>query len=78
MSEKIVMDIFYRYDIDLEDDNSLDFEHVLEKALVMVQRSKCLADFIRNRNNDLIDKHTGLQEKRPTALNTVEPFTLSA
>ncbi len=72
------MEIFYRYDIDLEDDGSLDFEDILEKALMLVKRSKCLADFIRDRENDLIDKHTGLEEKRPNAPNTVEPFTLSA
>ena len=69
------MEIFYRYDIDLEDDGSLDFEDVLEKALVLVKRSKCQVDFIRDRENDLIDKHTGLEEKCPNASNTFEPFT---
>ncbi len=42
------MEIFYRYDIDLEDDDSLDFDDVLEKALVLVKRSKYLADFIQD------------------------------
>lgn len=55
LPEKIVMEIFYRYDIDLEDDDSLDFENVLEKAIVLVKRSKCLADFIQDRETDLID-----------------------
>ncbi len=69
------MEIFYRYDIDLEDNNSLDFNDILEKALVLVKHSKCLADFIRDKENDLIDKHTGLEKKRPNTPNTVESFT---
>ena len=44
LPERIVMEIFYRYDIDLEDDDSLDFGDLLEKALALVKRSKCLAD----------------------------------
>ena len=78
LPERIVMEIFYRYDIDLEDDDSLNFDDVLEKALILVKRSKCLEDFIRDRENDLIDKHTGLEEKRPNAPNTVESFTYPA
>ena len=77
LPERILMEIFYRYDINLDEDG-LDFENVLENGLVLVKRSKCLVDFIRDRENDLIDKHTGLEEKRPNAPNTVEPFTLSA
>ncbi len=52
----------------MEDNDSLDFDDVLEKARVLVKRSKCLADFIQDRENDLIDKYTGLEEKRPNAL----------
>ncbi len=78
LPKKIVMEIFYWYDIDLEDDNSLDFDDILEKALVLVKRSNYLADFIWDRENDLINKHTGLEEKHPNASNTIESFTYPA
>lgn len=47
------MEIFYRYDINLEDDNSLDFENLLEKKLVLVKRKNFLADFIWDKEIDL-------------------------
>lgn len=73
-----MIEIFYCYDIDLKDNNSLDFEDVLEKVFVLLKCSKCLADFIWDRKTDLIDKHTGLEEKHSNNPNTVVPFTLSA
>ena len=32
------MEIFYRYDTDLEDDNCLDFRDLLERVLVLFKR----------------------------------------
>ena len=40
------MEIFYCYDIDLEDDDSLDFKDLLKRALVIVRRGKFLADLL--------------------------------
>ena len=73
-----MMEIFYHYDIDLEDDDSLDFGNLLEKALVLVKRRKCLADFIRDKETGLVNKHTEPQEKLPTTPNNFEPFTYPA
>ncbi len=56
LPERILMEIFYQYDIDLEDDDSLDFEDVLEKALVLVKRRKFLADLIQDKMTDLVNK----------------------
>ncbi len=63
LPERIVMEIFYQYDIDLEDDDSLDFEDVLEKALVLVKRRKFLADFIQDKMTDLVNKYAEPQVK---------------
>ena len=75
LPERVAMEIFYRYDIDLEDDDGLDFGDLLEKALVLVRRRKYLADFIREKETDLVNKYTDSQEKVPTGPNIVEPFT---
>lgn len=42
------MEIFYCYDTDLEDDDSLDFGIYWKEMLVLVKRRKYLADFIRD------------------------------
>ncbi|MCJ1344896.1 hypothetical protein MMC31_003101 [Peltigera leucophlebia] len=78
LPERVVMEIFYRYDIDLEDDDDLDFEDLLEKALLLVKRRKFLADFIRDGDTDLVNKYTEPQEKVPTTPNVDEPFTYPA
>lgn len=36
------MEIFYRHDVELEDDNDLDFGDLLEKVLVVFKLRKCL------------------------------------
>lgn len=36
LPERVVMEIFYRHDIDLEDGNGLDFEDLLKRALVIL------------------------------------------
>ena len=72
------MEIFYRYVIDLEDDDSLDFGDLLEKALVLVKRRKYLADFIRHKETNLVNKYTDPQEKVSTAPNIVKPFIYPA
>ena len=64
-SERLVMEIFYWYDIDLEDDNRLDFEDLLEKALVLAKRRKYLADFIRDKKTDLVNKYVDSFRKSP-------------
>lgn len=45
------MEIFYRFDIDLEDDDGLDFGDLLEKALVLVKHRKYLVNLIRDKEN---------------------------
>ncbi len=65
------MEIFYRYNIDLEDDDDLDFGDLLEKVLVLVKRRKFLADFIQDKETDLVHKYTEPQ-KVPTTPNIVE------
>ena len=72
---RVVMEIFYRCDIDLEDDNGLDFEDLLEKPLVVVKGRKFLVDFIQDKETYLINKYTEPQEKVTTTPNNVEPFT---
>lgn len=65
------MEFFYWYNIKLEDNNRLDFEDLLEKALILVSR-KCLADFIRDKKIDLVNKYVDYLEKVPATLNIVE------
>lgn len=43
---RIVMKIFYWHDINLEDNDSFDFEDLLNKAVVLVGRRKFLADLL--------------------------------
>ena len=78
LPERVVMEIFHRHDIDLEDNDNLDFEDLLEKALVIVKRRKFLADFIQDKETDLVNKYAEPQEKVPTTPNNVEPFTYPA
>ena len=54
LPERVVMEIFYWHDIDLEDDNGLNFEYLLEKALVLFKHRKYLADIMRDKETDLI------------------------
>ena len=48
LPERVVMEIFYRYDIDLDDDDDLDFGDLLEKALVLAN--------IQDKDTDLVNK----------------------
>ncbi len=41
----------------------------------MVERKKYLADFIKDKETDLVNKYTNSQEKVPNAPNIVELFT---
>ena len=53
LPERTLMEIFYQYDdIDLEDDNDLDFEDLLKKALVIVRRRKSLANLPQDRKTE--------------------------
>ena len=72
------MGIFYRYDIDLEDNDGLGFRDLLEKVLVSVKRRKFLADFVQDKETDRVNKYAKPQEKVPTTRNSVEPFTYPA
>ena len=69
-----MIEIFCWHDIDLEDENGLDFEDLLEKALAIVRHKKILADFIQDKETDLVSKYTDSQKKVPTTSNIVEPF----
>lgn len=72
LPEGIVMEIFYRYDIDLEDNDDLDFGDLLEKVLELVKRKKYWVDFIRDKETE-VNKYDP-REKVPTAPNIVESF----
>ena len=72
LPERVVMEIFYRYDIDLEEDDGLDFGDLLEKVLVLVKRRKYLVEFIRDKETEA-DKYDP-QEKVFTAPDIFEPF----
>lgn len=71
------MEIFQQRDINLEDDDSLDFEDLLKKALVIivrliVRRRKFLADLLQDRETDLVYKNAEPQKKSlslPTLLS---------
>lgn len=73
LPERIVIEIFYRYDIDLEEDIGLDFGHLLEKSLVLIKHREYLTDFIRDKETDLVNKYGSL-DKVSIALNSVESF----
>ncbi len=75
LPERVVMEIFYRHDIDLEDDDSLDFEDLLEKALVKIRRRKYLADFIQDKEIDLVNKYIDSLDEVRTYSNIVEPLS---
>ncbi len=72
LPESVVMEIFYTYEIDLEDDDGLTLGIYWKRH---IKRRKCLADFIRDNETDRVSQYTKPQEKVPTAPNIVEPFT---
>lgn len=72
------MEIFYQHDIDLEDNNSLGFENLLKKALIIVRRRKFLANLLQDRKIDLVYKHAEPQEKVPAISNNFEHFMYPA
>lgn len=63
------MEISYRYNIYLENENhdGLDFGDLLEKSLVLIRPCKFLADFIRHEETDLIKKDTRPSRKVSTS-----------
>lgn len=54
--------IFYQYDINLEDNNGLDFSNLPKNLLVLVKCRKYLADFIKDKKIDLINKYESLKK----------------
>ena len=68
------MEIFYQYNIDLEDDDSLDFEYLLEKALILVKRRNFLTDLLQEKKTDLIYKLAEPKERILATSKLVEPF----
>lgn len=44
-----MIEIIYCYDINLENNNGLDFSDLLEKLLVLIKHKKYLANFIQNK-----------------------------
>lgn len=46
-SRKSIEETLYRHGVDLEDYHSIDFEDLLEKALVLIRYRKWFADFIK-------------------------------
>ena len=72
LPERVVVEISYRFDIDLEDDDGLDFGDLLEKALVLVKRRRYLVNLIRDKETDPVNEYTEPQEKVPTAPDIIE------
>lgn len=72
------MEIFYCYNIDPKDNNNLDFEDLLKKALVMVRRKKFMADLQKYRETESVFKYAELQDKVSSISNTIEHFTYPA
>lgn len=66
--------IFHQYDIDLDDDNKLNFGDLLKNMLVFVKHLKFLADFIQNKETNQVNKYTDPQKVLIT-LNNIELFT---
>lgn len=66
------METFYQYDINLEDNNYLDFRDLLNEVLVLVQHRKFLAGFIYDKEIDLVYKYTESQ-KVSTPPNIIKP-----
>lgn len=54
-----MIEIFYQYNIDLKDNNDYDFKDLLKKALVLIKDRKDLADLIRNKKTNLVNKNAG-------------------
>lgn len=69
---KIVIEIFYHYNINLEDNNSLDFEDLLKKTLVIVRYGKFLANLVHDGETELTYKYIEPQKKIPVIPNNVE------
>lgn len=75
LPEKVVIEIFCWHNIDLENDNSFDFEDLLEKTLVIVRCKKIMVDFIQDKETDLVSNYPDSHEKVSITSNIVEPFT---
>lgn len=52
LPEIVLTEIFYRYDIDLDDDNGINFDDLQEKTLVFIRRRKRLADFTKENGSN--------------------------
>ena len=64
LPETILTELFYRYDIDLEDEDDIDFDDLLEKALVLIRCKKWLADFIEEKESTWMFRNP--QKDQPT------------
>lgn len=71
-SETVLAKIFYRYDLDLEDDDGIDFDDLLEKSLVLIGCRKRLADFIKEKKSDW--RLTNHPEDQPTTAEVNHHF----
>lgn len=69
-----MMEIFYQYNINLKDNDSLNFEYLSEKALVLVKRRKFQADLLQNKETHLIYKLAEPKKKILATSTLVEPF----
>lgn len=71
--KKIAIEIFYQYNINLEDDYS-DFGDLLEKALVLVKYRMFLAHLLQNKKTDLSYNYVEPQKNIFAIFKLVEPF----
>lgn len=66
LPERVRVEVFYRHDIDLEDDDDgIDFEDLLQETLALIGCRKWLADFIKKEESDW--KFTSHPKDQPTA-----------
>lgn len=76
LPETLLMRTFYRYDIDLEDDNRLDFEDLLEKVLVLVKCRNRLAAFLQDQAKNSVDEY--IKPHEAVTPTIVQPLTYTA
>lgn len=62
-SRKTIEEILYRHGIDLKDYHSIDFEDLLEKALVLIRYKKWFADFIKEDESNYLKEELRTRAK---------------
>ena len=82
LASTVQSELFYRYELDPDEDEDMDFKDLLKKALALVGSKKRMIDLIRtdkknDRITDLVDKYEK-KSKITSTLNTTAPLPESA